>query len=229
VTPRTPLLIVESHIRDGQRLAEELGADGYRVDVARSSEHARILARASRPALVLLGGLAEPGGPLGLLEEIRGDDGDWPWRPAVVVLGGGEEVQALRAFDAGADELIATGTGYLELRARLRAVLRRGEEELPSTIEVAGGLHIDTRTHVARAGETVLALRRLEFALLAHLAREPRRVFSRAELLAAVWGYRAPGATRTLESHASRLRRKLAAAGAPGRVVNVRGVGYRLL
>ncbi len=70
-------------------------------------------------------------------------------------------------------------------------------------------------------------LSRLEFDLLTQLATEPQRVFSREELLRVVWGFRAPGATRTVDSHASRLRRKL---GGDGRrwIANVRGVGYRL-
>ena len=64
-----------------------------------------------------------------------------------------------------------------------------------------------------------------EFALLRHLAAEPTRVYTKAELLRDVWGFRAPGATRTLDSHACRLRRKLGG----GFVVNVWGVGYRLV
>ncbi len=68
-------------------------------------------------------------------------------------------------------------------------------------------------------------LRRLEFDLLVHLAREPERVFTREELLRAIWGYRCGGSTRTVDSHASRLRRKLG----HGWVVSVRGVGYRLV
>ena len=68
-------------------------------------------------------------------------------------------------------------------------------------------------------------LRRMEFELLSHLALEPDRVFTRGELLRAVWGFRAQGATRTVDCHACRLRRRL---GAAGWVVNVRGVGYRL-
>jgi DNA-binding response OmpR family regulator len=69
----------------------------------------------------------------------------------------------------------------------------------------------------------------MEFELLVHLAREPERVFAKVELLRAVWGYHAGGSTRTLDSHASRLRRKLAREGARRWVVNVWGVGYRLI
>jgi DNA-binding response OmpR family regulator len=72
-------------------------------------------------------------------------------------------------------------------------------------------------------------LRRQEFHLLVHLAREPERVFGKDELLRAVWGYRSSGSTRTLDSHASRLRRKLDVDGTRRWVINVWGVGYRLM
>ena len=71
-------------------------------------------------------------------------------------------------------------------------------------------------------------LRRLEFELLVHLAGDPERVFSKQELLRAVWGYRSSGSTRTVDSHASRLRRKLRGATGGRWVINVWGVGYRL-
>ncbi len=74
-----------------------------------------------------------------------------------------------------------------------------------------------------------LSLRRLEYELLLHLAREPQRVCAKQELLRAVWGYPTSVCTRTLDSHASRLRRKLRAEGGEPWVVNVRGVGYRLI
>lgn len=230
MTPRVPLLIVESRVAEGGRLAGELAEDGYRVDVARSSAHARILAAAAAPELVVLGLLEEPGGALALLEEIRAGDAGWPREPAVLVLRRGGPLQTLRALEAGADDCVSGDTGYLELRARLRAIRRRAHAaaEGRAVLEVEG-LRIDTARHEAAVEGRALQLRRLEFALLVRLAGEPRRVHPRGELLATVWGYRSPGSTRTLESHASRLRRKLAAAGARGWVVNVRGVGYRLL
>lgn len=73
-----------------------------------------------------------------------------------------------------------------------------------------------------------VVLRPREFALLVHLAREPTRVHERQEILRAVWAYQRPGTTRTVDSHASRLRRKLAAAGANGWVCAALGIGYRL-
>ena len=119
---------------------------------------------------------------------------------------------------------------YIELRARLRAVLRRSSAvpTLEPLIEV-GPLVIDTRAHIVTVDGTDVHLRRMEFELLVHLAREPERVFAKTELLRAVWGYRSSGSTRTLDSHASRLRRKLAMDGTRRWVISVWGIGYRLI
>ena len=89
-------------------------------------------------------------------------------------------------------------------------------------------LTIDTSARIVTYGSIPVPLRRREYALLTHLARDPQRIWTRHELLRDVWGYRSHGTTRTLDSHASRLRCKLAAAGAVGWIVAAWGVGYRL-
>jgi len=98
---------------------------------------------------------------------------------------------------------------------------------MPAVIRYAA-LTIHTATRTVIYGSTPVELRRREYALLLYLAREPTRVFSRAELLQQVWGYPSQDASRTVESHASRLRCKLAAAGAVGWVPSTWGVGYCL-
>jgi DNA-binding response OmpR family regulator len=111
----------------------------------------------------------------------------------------------------------------------MRAILRRANVRKHATVLDVGALLIDTSARRASiAGETV-DLRRMEFELLVHLAREPQRVFAKDELLRAVWGYRSGGSTRTVDSHACRLRRKLASHGTPCWVISVWGVGYRLI
>jgi DNA-binding response OmpR family regulator len=94
----------------------------------------------------------------------------------------------------------------------------------------AGPVRIDLRTRDVRVEGVRIVLAQKEYELLLRLAREPERVFTKAELLHEVWDYRAMARTRTLDSHASRLRRKLRAAGSRATLVeNVWGVGYRLL
>ncbi len=229
-----PILVVESDRQLGQAIAEQLVADGFNVELARTAEHARILAGASAPKLAVLGWLDSQRGALELLREIR-QPGDFctPWDrtlPAIVVCCPARELDMLRAFEAGADDFLARPATYLELRARLRAVLRRtaSAQNLDRLIDV-GPLAIDTGAHMVTMDGRGVELRRMEFELLVHLAREPERVFAKDELLRAVWGYRSGGSTRTVDSHASRLRRKLAPDGPRRWVISVWGVGYRLI
>ncbi len=229
-----PILLVESDPDVGRELNEQLVADGYRVALARTAEHARILARENAPRLVVLGSFDEPRGGLALLEEIRGSahpSAHWDRALSTIVIGErAGELDLLRAFEAGADDFIAGPAGYLELRARLRAMLRlaEGARGRKGLLEVAE-LTIDTNAHAVTLSGQAVTLRRREFELLVHLAREPERVFARDELLRTVWGYHCVGSTRTLDSHASRLRRKLDIDGTRRWVVNVWGVGYRLI
>ncbi len=229
MSPAAPVLLVDADRRFGEAVAAQLIADGYRVELARTARHARILAAEAHPCLAVIGRLAEPREALGLLEELRTCDeetGSWNRSmPALVIGGGGDQLEVLRAFDAGADDFVAMPVAYLELRARMSALLRRcaAPEAIEDVLRI-GPLRLDTVRREAWLDGRPLDLRRMEYELLAHLAREPTRVFRREETLRAVWGYRSAGETRTVDTHASRLRRKLGAEWLPC----VRGVGYRL-
>ena len=151
---------------------------------------------------------------------------------APVIVIGPEEADAVdrvHAFRKGCDDYVPRPFDYQELVERIRAVLRRSRPAAPDVLE-AGPVHIDTRTRDVRVDGRRIHLSQKEYELLVKLAREPERVFTKEELLYEVWDYRAPARTRTLDSHASRLRRKLREAGTIHALVeNVWGVGYRLL
>lgn len=223
------VLVVGDGDSGSARIAEQLAADGFAAHLARSPEHARSLATGKPPHLVVLGDLGGVRRSLDLLAEIRtapGPRAAWDADVPVIVIGArAAPLDVLRAFELGADDVLGVRAGYLELRARVRAVLRRSRGRVRRRVRF-GRVDIDPSARAVAVDGKPVRLSRLEYELLSALAAEPGRVFTREELLRGVWGFRALGTTRTLDSHASRLRRKLGAGG--GVIVNVWGVGYRL-
>jgi DNA-binding response OmpR family regulator len=125
------------------------------------------------------------------------------------------------------NEYVAKPFHYPEVAARIRAVLRRrgSHREGPRRV---GDVFIDPSRREVKVRDRRVTLANKEFSLLCALAADPSRVFTKEELLRDVWGFRSMGRTRTLDSHASRLRRKLDPE-AGSYVINVWGVGYRLI
>jgi DNA-binding response OmpR family regulator len=218
------VLVAEPESETREYLGRHLRDDGFDVlDAARRSD-ALELAERSRPDVVLLAELDL------CLRLRRGEPGrSWDRNVPVIVLAPtSDPVERVRALDRGADDVIGRPFAYEELLARIRALLRRSTTSTAEVLE-AGDLTIDRRTRRVTVRETRVPLSAKEFELVAWLAAEPYRVFTKEELLREVWGFRAQGRTRTLESHASRLRKKLRVAGGDHFIVNVWGVGYRLL
>lgn len=154
----------------------------------------------------------------------------WVERAPVIVLGRAEAdaVDRVHAFRRGCDDYLARPFDYQELVERIHAVLRRVRPRSDDVV-TAPPLRIDTLTRDVRVDGRRVLLAQKEYELLLCLAREPERVFTKAELLQQIWDYRSIGRTRTLDSHASRVRRKLREAGATVELVdNVWSVGYRL-
>jgi DNA-binding response OmpR family regulator len=226
-SPQTILVVDEDEICRSF-LADNLGADGYHVMSAGTRDHALALL-ASRPAHLVVADIN--GQTLGLLDAIRGAgglrDGIDSSVPLLVLSARAGELARVRALERGADDVLAKPFSYSELHARIRAVIRRCHER-PRHVIRAGGLVIDRGARRAWVGETELELSPKEFELLATLAAEPERVYTKEELLRSIWGLGSWARTRTLDSHSFRLRQKLTRAGAGELVVNVWSVGLRL-
>jgi DNA-binding response OmpR family regulator len=224
------VLVVEDDERTAAFLADNLRADGFRVAVAADAGEAVRAIEVRRPDLVLLDlALGETSG-LSVLDRVRSADGIGtridPSLPVIILSGHGGEVDRVRGFKRGADDYVVKPFSYGEILERIHAVLRRSHTRPKAGVVIVGELSIDPETRIVRLRDEQLALSAKEFALLHALARQPTRVHSKADLLRDVWGYRSLGATRTVDAHACRLRKKL---GSRRWIVSVRGVGYRLV
>jgi DNA-binding response OmpR family regulator len=218
------VVLAESEPSTREFLERHLADDGFQVLGAEAEREALELVERLKPSLVL----SSPE----LCRRLReGEPGRfWDREVPVIVLGTttADTVDRVRAFDRGCDDYVPRPFHYDELLARIRAVLRRTSPSLRDRLE-AGPIAVDLVTrHVTVRGRAV-RLPAKEYDLLAKLATEPQRVYTKEQLLREVWGYLSLGRTRTLDSHASRLRRKLLQAGAGPCVINIWGIGYRLL
>jgi DNA-binding response OmpR family regulator len=219
------LLLAEPEETTRAFLERHLTQDGFDVVEAEGGEALKLLEEA-RPDLVLIG---EPEGPE-LCRRLReGEPGrSWDRQVPVILLGESDPLDRVRAFERGCDDYLDRPFFYDELVARIRAVLRRAAPCAAERLD-AGGIQIDRPTRRVTVNGERVNLPTKEFELLLKLAGDPYRVFTKEQLLREVWGFRSIGRTRTLDSHASRLRRRLNAPGRALYVQNVWGVGYCLL
>ncbi len=212
-------------------LCDHLLADRYGVLAAPTAADALRLCQYGSPDLLLLDLTLPDASGLDVLREIRNPDRATsrfePGLGVIVLSGRGSERDRVRGLEQGADDYVVKPYHYSELLARIGAVLRRRQAAGRAVTRVAE-IEICHPERSVSVGGRKVELSAKEFGLLGRLAQEPTRVFTKEELLRDVWGYRSLGHTRTLEAHASRLRRKLDPDG--GRfVVNCWGVGYRLV
>lgn len=226
------LLIAEPERATRGFLSRHLAEDGFAVVEADAAREALALVEERRPDLALLGDGLPDGSGAELCRRLReGEPGrSWNRDVPVILLGqpDADAVDRVRAFARGCDDYVGRPFHYEELLARIHAVLRRASGGSHDRL-VADSIEVDTATRRVTVGGSRVVLSGKEYDLLVKLASEPERVFKKDELLRDVWGFRSLGRTRTLDSHASRLRRKLAAPGGARYVRNVWGVGYCLL
>jgi DNA-binding response OmpR family regulator len=228
--PATQHTILIAGAEHGQRtfLAGQLDADGHAVYDA--DQAAAVVAKLSSHAVavLILGELERPYETTALVRSVRA--GKHPRvHPglAVITLGPGDDLSALRAYESGSDHHLPADTGYVLLRSVIAALIRRILEDSSVRHLHAGAITVDLTAKTITVNNTQVHVNRLEFELLAKFAADPTRVFSKHELARCVWRDR-PVSGRTVDSHICRLGTRLTAAGAGPILITRWGQGWAL-
>ena len=216
-------LVVDDDPELRAALTRVLRLDGYDVTAVSNGLKALETIPDLKPDVVVLDLMMPYVGGLEVCRRLRAK-GD---RTPILVLTARDEVgDRVEGLDAGADDYLVKPFALDELRARLRALLRRTRPPEESSVVSLGDLTLDADSHVARRGDRPIDLTRTEFALLELLLRNAGRVLTRDVIMDRVWGYELEPASNSLEVFIGYLRRKTEAGGEPRLIHTVRGVGY---
>lgn len=223
------ILVIEDEPAILRGLQLNLGMEGYLVRSASDGETGLALARTERPDLVVVDVMLPRLGGLEVVRELRKDDPDLP---VLILSAKGQESDKVAGLRLGADDYMVKPFGLKELLARIDALLRRrrvrGETGPNRAVRRAGDVELDLDARTAKAQGRALELTSREFDLLAFFVAHPERVFSREQLMEAVWGSRYFGTARTVDNFIARLRSHIGDdADHPRHLETVRGVGYR--
>jgi DNA-binding response OmpR family regulator len=218
--PRGLVLIVEDEPAIADIIRLNLAKVGYGVEVVHDGAAALAAIRRLRPAAIILD-VGLPG--MDGVEICRRLRGEQDWTPVLFVTARDDEVDRIIGLEIGGDDYVTKPFSPRELIARVAGVLRRTTGVPDAAPQTVGRVTLDHAQRRVVADGRPAELTATEFDLLAYLMRRPGRVFTREQLLSAVWGYSAVGGTRTVDVHIAQLRAKL---GAASPIRTVRGVGY---
>jgi len=225
MTPQ--ILIVEDEGPLVTLLRYNLEREGFAVSEASDGEEALLRAAEHRPDLILLDWMLPLLSGIEVCRRLRRLPNSANI-PIIMLTARGEENDKVRGFDCGADDYITKPFSPVELIARIRALLRRARPELAAEQLEFADLVMDLAAHRVRRSDREVHLGPTEFRLLQHLMRNPGRVFSREQLLDAVWGRDVYVEARTVDVHIRRLRKALNGIGDPDLIRTVRAAGYAL-
>lgn len=217
------ILVVDDDPAISEMLMLVLQSEGFEpVPVLDGAEAVPTFHR-EQPDLILLDLMLPGTNGIDICKEIRQESNV----PIVMLTAKTDTLDVVLGLESGADDYISKPFKPKELVARIRARLRRTDETGNEVIQL-GDLTIDVPGHTVRRGNEEISLTPLEFDLLLEMARKPRQVFSREELLEKVWGYQRAADTRLVNVHVQRLRSKIETDPEnPQIVLTVRGVGYK--
>jgi DNA-binding response OmpR family regulator len=221
------VLVVEDEVDLSHIMRDRLIADGHEVVVVHDGASAMAAVATRVPDCVLLDWLLPDVDGLTVCRRLR----ERHLMPIIMVTARTEEVDRVLGLEVGADDYLVKPFGLRELLARVRAMLRRVDLEAVRRAPTADGklqsgtLTIDTNSRIATLHDTPMHLTRKEFELLTVLVSNPGRAFTREFLVEQIWSSNFEGYERAIDTHITRLRRKLGPMGE--RIVTVWGVGYR--
>ena len=219
------ILVVDDEPAVREAIDRALRLEGYGTELAADGREALDTVATAPPDAIVLDVLMPEMGGLEVCRRLRAA-GD---RTPVLMLTARDAVSdRVRGLDAGADDYLVKPFALEELRARLRALLRRAAPATDEGRVCFGDLVLDTLAHTVRRGDRDVELTRTEFLLLELFLRHPRQVLTRSVVFEHVWGYDFGPTSNSLEVYVGYLRRKLEAAGEPRLIHTVRGVGYVL-
>ena len=222
------ILVVDDETVIVKGIKFNLEREGYQVETGYDGEEAVELARGGNFDLILLDLMMPKIDGLQACMRIR----EFSNVPIIMLTARGEDTDKILGFEYGADDYVTKPFNILELKARIRALLRRSgsvEKKTSGNELTAGHIKLDTGERAAWKGSTHVELTAKEFDLMELLLRNPGRVYSRENLLNVVWGYEYIGDYRTVDVHVRRLREKLELDPANPEYIRTKwGVGYYL-
>jgi two-component system phosphate regulon response regulator PhoB len=221
------ILVVEDEDALATLLQYNLEKEGYRVILAGDGEEAMTLAAEQTPDLVVLDWMLPKVSGIEVCRRLRART-ETRNLPIIMLTARGEETDRIRGLDTGADDYVVKPISMTELAARIRAVLRRIRPGLAEDVIRHGDIVMDRVAHRVKRAAREVHLGPTEFRLLDYLMQHPRRVFSREQLLDAVWGADIYVEVRTVDVHIGRLRKALTLGGETDPVRTVRSAGYSL-
>ena len=220
---RGRILVVDDDTALAEMIGIVLRGEGFEPFFCADGSLAMAAFRNARPDLVLLDLMLPGKDGIEVCRQIRAESGV----PIIMLTAKTDTVDIVLGLESGADDYVPKPFKTKELVARVRARMRRTDQQVSEHLTI-GDLTIDVAGHSVKRGGEVVGLTPLEFDLLVALARKPWQVFSREVLLEQVWGYRHAGDTRLVNVHVQRLRSKIERDPEhPEIVVTVRGVGYK--
>jgi two-component system phosphate regulon response regulator PhoB len=219
------ILIAEDEDALATLLEYNFQKEGYEVGVASDGDEALVMAAERTPDLILMDWMMPKLSGVEACRRLRRKS-ETRTTPIIMLTARGDETDRITGLDYGADDYVVKPFSTPELLARVRALLRRSQPGLLDDVIRQGDIEIDIKAFRVRRNENEIHLGPTEFRLLDHFMRHPARVFSREQLLDAVWGRDVYVEARTVDVHIGRLRKALKKAGGGDPIRTVRSAGY---